>query len=126
MATFQDALQRHLQAIQRKDLDALAATVARDQLVLISAQGKLSGSAVAFLDAHRSWFDMSGWGLQADVERLIEGADLGVAVLHLRYREDLPDRPPLRQESWLTLIFQRGTDGDWRLVFDQNTPMAAP
>jgi hypothetical protein len=43
------------------------------------------------------------------------------AVLHLDYRETPADRPPLRQQSYLTLIFRRQADR-WVMVLDQNTP----
>jgi ketosteroid isomerase-like protein len=51
-----------------------------------------------------------------------ESADMGFAVLHLLYCEDAPDRPALRQQSHLTLVFEK-RDGRWLMVLDQNTPI---
>jgi hypothetical protein len=33
-----------------------------------------------------------------------------------------PDKPQVREESHLTLVFQR-RDGKWVMVLDQNTPL---
>jgi hypothetical protein len=58
--SFRDTLAQHLGAIRSRDLDALAATVAPDELVLITAEGRLKRSAREFLEAHRAWFEMKG------------------------------------------------------------------
>jgi ketosteroid isomerase-like protein len=113
---FRETLGRHLLAIEKRDLDALAATVA-DPLVLIMADGTLKRSKREFIDAHRGWFDMKNWTLQAKPVEIYEDAQLGVAVLSLDYREG--DK---RSESYLTLVFERRGD-EWLMVQDQNTPV---
>ena len=114
--SFRETLARHLDAIQRRDLAALADTVAPDALVLISADGKLKRSAAEFLEAHRGWFAMENWTLDVTEEVVEEAAGTGIAVLRLLYQE-----PGVRQESLLTLVFrQRGER--WLMVLDQNTP----
>jgi hypothetical protein len=47
---------------------------------------------------------------------------MAAAVLHLLYCEDAPGKPALRQQSHLTLVFEK-RDGRWLMVLDQNTPM---
>ena len=55
--------------------------------------------------------------LAAKPVEIYENGGLGVAVLHLDYREDAK-----RSESYLTLVFEnRG--GEWLMVQDQNTPI---
>lgn len=116
--SFRKTLERHLQAIQERDLVKLADTVAPDALVLIMADGKLVRSTAEFLEAHRGWFAMPGWTLAAREVASFESGTLAVAVLHLDYREP----PSARSESYLTLVFeQRG--GKWLMVEDQNTPV---
>ena len=83
---FRETLGRHLLAIEQRDLEALAATLA-DPLILIMADGKLKRSKAEFVEAHRGWFAMKNWTLQAKPVEIYEGASLGVAVLHLAYRE---------------------------------------
>jgi hypothetical protein len=48
-----------------------------------------------------------------------EASDAGFAVLHLLYCEDTPGKPALRQQSHLTLVFQK-RDGKWVRVQDQD------
>ena len=115
--TFRETLQRHLEAIQNRDLPALADTLAESVLILITAEGKLLRSAEAFLDAHRAWFAIGGWKLFVTPVEITEGADMGYAVLHLLYCEN-----ELRQQSHLTLVFAR-RDDKWQMVLDQNIPV---
>lgn len=114
---FRETLGRHLLAIETRDLDTLAATVA-DNLILIMADGKLKRTKGDFMEAHRGWFAMKNWTLTAKPVEIYEGGNLGVAVLHLDYREG-GGRPV---ESYLTLVFERQGD-QWLMVQDQNTPI---
>jgi ketosteroid isomerase-like protein len=113
---FRETLGRHLLAIEQRDLDALDATVA-DPLVLVMADGKLKRQKSEFMEAHRGWFAMKNWTLTAKPVEIYEAASLGVAVMHLDYRED-----GKRSESYLTLVFERRGD-EWLMVQDQNTPV---
>lgn len=115
---FRETLERHLEAIQKRDLQALADTVAPERLILIMADGKLARRTDDFLEAHRGWFALENWTLQAQSLEAFESPDLAVAVLRLDYREP----PSVRSESYLTLVFER-RDGKWLMVLDQNTPI---
>lgn len=118
---FRETLGRHLLAIEERDLDALAATVAPDKLLLIMSDGRLVTSTKEFLEVHKAWFAMKNWRLEVKPVQIYETPDLGVALLHLEYREMPPGQAPTRQESMLTLVFaNRG--GTWLMVQDQNTP----
>src|SRR4051794_13072818 len=108
--TFRETLEKHLKAIQDRDLMALAETLPADELTLITSDGRLVRSVAEFLDMHRGWFAMTNWTLGVTTARVEETAEMGVAVLQLDYRETPPDRPPLRQGSYLTLIFRRQAD----------------
>ena len=113
---FRETLGRHLRAIETRDLETLAATVG-DPLILIMADGKLKRSKAEFVEAHRGWFAMKNWTLSAKPVEIYEDGALGVAGLHLDYREDAKT-----SESYLTLVFEnRG--GEWLMVQDQNTPI---
>ena len=120
--TFREGLAAHLAAIQRRDLSALAATLPADnRIVLVMADGKVVRSGREFLALHEGWFAGTTWKLGAEVVEAFEGADLGVAVLRLDYRDVRPSGEPFHEESVLTLTFRR--DGDkWVMVHDQNTP----
>lgn len=123
--SFRASLDSHLRAIQQRDLQALAGTVADEEIILITAEGKLAQSTREFLDMHRAWFAMSDWKLNVTPVQVYETPGMGVAVLHLDYREEPSGRPPTYQESYLTLVFQE-RDGRWLMVQDQNTPIKKP
>src|SRR5262245_33251428 len=115
--TFRETLEKHLRAVQDRDLAALADTLPAGELTLIPSDGRLVRLAAEFLDMHRGWFAMSNWTLGVTAAHVEETADMGLAVLHLDYRE----APSLRQQSYLTLVFRR--EGDrWVMALDQNTP----
>ena len=119
--SFREALGRHLLAIEERDLDALADTVADDEILLVMSDGKLVRSKKEFLEAHRGWFAMKNWRLEVKPVQIIDTPALGVALFQLEYRETPPGKPPTRQESMLTLVFQQ-RNGKWVMVLDQNTP----
>ena len=119
-SSFRETLGRHLLAIEERDLDALADTVADDEILLVMSDGKLVRSKKEFLEAHRGWFAMKNWRLEVKPVQIIDTPALGVALFQLEYRETPPGKPPTRQESMLTLVFQL-RNGKWVMVLDQNT-----
>ncbi len=122
MSSFREALGKHLLAIEERDLKALADTIAADEVLFVTTDGKLARSAKEFLEAHRGWFEMKNWRLEVKPVHIYETPQLGAALFHLEYRETPPGKPPTRQESMQTLVFQpRG--GKWVMVLDQNTPV---
>jgi uncharacterized protein (TIGR02246 family) len=121
-SSFREALGMHLLAIEERDLDALAATIADDEVLFVQSDGKLARTKKEFLDAHRGWFAMKNWRLEVKPVHIYDTPQLGVALFHLEYRETPPGKQPTRQESVMTLVFQpRG--GKWVMVLDQNTPV---
>ncbi len=119
---FRQTLEKHLRAIQEKDLPALAQTLPEKELVLITSDGRLVRQVPEFLEMHRGWFAMDTWRMAVTPVQVFESPDLASAVLHLDYREEPPGKPPVRQTSYLTLLFQRQGDR-WVMVLDQNTPI---
>jgi uncharacterized protein (TIGR02246 family) len=115
--TFAEGLDRHLASIAARDLEALAATVAADCVLITADAGVIEGRS-AFLDLHRAWFTMPGWSLETERLHIRETADLAIAVLALSYRPG--DDEPV-ERSVLTLGFRREEDR-WLMVHDQNTP----
>jgi uncharacterized protein (TIGR02246 family) len=120
--SFREALARHLLAIEEKDLEAFAETIAPDGVVAVMTDGRITRSTEEFLDAHRGWFAMKHWRLEVKPVQLIESSDVGVATLQLEYREATPGKPPVRQENVMTLVF-RNRNGKWAMVQNQNTPL---
>ncbi len=119
---FRETLDKHLRAIQQRDLPALRETLPEGEVVLIMADGRLVRSAAEFLELHRGWFDSTTWTLGVEPVSVREGPDLGVAVLHLDYRDTAADGRAIHETSYLTLVFARQGDR-WVMVHDQNTPI---
>ena len=120
MSSFREALGKHLLAIEERDLRALADTIAPDDVLFVTTDGKLARSAKEFLEAHRGWFEMKHWRLEVKPVHLFETPQLGIALLRLEYRETPPGKPPTRQESLQSLAFQQ-RNGKWLMVLAQNT-----
>ena len=124
MATFADALDDHLAAIRARDLDRLARTVSRREVVLVTARGDVSTDPARFLALHAEWFRSSTWSIETRVLHERVGADVATCLLALDYRDRQPDGTPLHERSILALVFAR-EDGRWVMVQDQNTPCAS-
>jgi ketosteroid isomerase-like protein len=123
--TFRETLDRHLAAIQHRDLPALADTVAAGRLSLILGDGRLVESGEQFLALHKEWFKSPTWSLETKILHVTEGSDLALALIRMSYRDQPAGREPIHETSYLTLGFQRGGDR-WLMVHNQNTPVQKP
>src|SRR5438309_773275 len=123
--TFRETLDRHLRAVQTRDLPGLIQTLPAERLTLVMSDGRLVRTVDEFVALHRDWFASTSWSLDAEVIGTVEGADLGLAVLRLDYRDRPPSGEPVHEQSCLSLAFQRQGDR-WVLVYDQNTPIRRP
>ncbi len=123
--TFRETLDKHLRAIQNRDLPSLVETLPASELTLVMADGKLVRSVDEFVALHRDWFAGTTWSLGAELVSVVEGVDVGLAVLRLDYRDRPPGREPIQETSMLSLVFQRQGDR-WVMVHDQNTPVRRP
>lgn len=120
--TFRQTLEKHLAAIQDRDLDRLIETLPAEELLLVMSDGKVARTVREFVEAHRGWFQMPNWTLKTEPINVSETPDMGVAVLRLDYSELNADGTRFHQQSVLTLIFAR-EDSRWVMVHDQNTPI---
>ena len=74
----------------------------------------------AIVEAHRGWFASGDWTFSPSVLLERESDRLGFALLDVVYREGTTTRRFL-----LSVVFA-AEDGTWRLLYDQNTPLAMP
>lgn len=86
------------------------------------SDGRLVRTVDEFVALHRDWFAGNTWSLDTELIETVEGADVGLAVLRLDYRDRPPGREPIHETSLLSLVFQRQGDR-WVMVHDQNTPI---
>jgi ketosteroid isomerase-like protein len=119
---FDAALERHLGAIQSRDLEAFVSTLTSgDTLYTIFPDGEALTTPAQAIALHKEWFADRDWVWEGEVVQKIVGTDLATALMKYDYR-DAPESAP--RSSWLVLVF-RLEDGEWRLVHDQNTRIGA-
>jgi ketosteroid isomerase-like protein len=120
---FPETLERHLRAVNARDLPALERTLTSGtQLELYLPNGKRLVTRAEFIAFHRGWFAEKGWVMRFTPISTFVGGDLAIATVRTRY-EDQIDGKPYWSENWLTLTFRKESKG-WGLVHDQNTRIA--
>lgn len=123
--SFEAALARHLQAIERRDFAAFESTLTTGQtLSFVSLGGKVTRTRHEFAGAMRQWLADPDWRWQLERISVSVAAETGVAVLGVRYHDRDAAGRPYELNYVLSLVFAR-EGGDWRLVHDQNTPVRA-
>jgi ketosteroid isomerase-like protein len=123
--TFRETLDKHLKAIQDRDLGALIETLPDETLTLVMADGRLVTTVREFIELHRGWFEMTTWSMGTEVVAIQEGPRMAFATIRLDYRDEPPGGNPVREASILTLIFMLQGER-WAMVLDQNTPIKGP
>ena len=116
---FPDAVNEHLAAIGRRDVDAYLATV-HPQANLIMPNGTLLTGHDELAVFHRDWFGDPDWSWELDLRRTVTAGDAGIAIFAVDYHDLDGKGQPYQLSYLLTLVFVR--DGDrWLLLHDQNT-----
>ncbi len=120
---FRAAVEAHLTAVARRDMNALLPTLTSgDSLTMIAPDGHKFDTRQQYIDFHRQWFATKDDGKLDVIEiaRLIESPALGQALIKYRYTSKDQAGQTQTIVSWLALTFAL-EKGGWRLVFDQNT-----
>lgn len=121
-AELRQVLDRHLVAINARDLDALLSTVtAGARLTTILPNGKVLDTREQYRQLHVDWFKDRDWRMVFEVQDLRVFGDTGIA--RVRYDSQVRGADGMyasKRQAILTLVFAREPDG-WRLVYDQNT-----
>lgn len=117
--SFLEALTEHLDAIAERDLDRFAATLSQDDVRLVGGDGRIIEGRDNAIAAHREWFMNGQWRFAPEILWLREEADAGWALTRITYTDGDASRLFL-----LLFLFVREADA-WKLVYDQNTGIAA-
>jgi ketosteroid isomerase-like protein len=124
--SFRSAVEAHVAAVARRDMDALLPTLTTgNDLVMIAPNGFKFHTRQQYIDFHRQWFATNDAGkLDPEIIHLIESPSLGHALIRYRYTSKDSTGTAQGMVSWLALTFAL-EQGAWRLVFDQNTAIEA-
>jgi ketosteroid isomerase-like protein len=120
IASFRSTLDRHLKAIQERNLEDFKPTIAYNVSTIDPNGLKVDGKK-EFLDFHRSWFSQRNWERLDSVVTTSETDSMAYAVIQYQYIEkDQSGSPQLHFHAYQILVFQNLNDG-WQLIYDQNT-----
>jgi len=124
--TFTQTLAKHLAAIDARDWPAFAATLTReDRLTLILPSGRYSEDLAGYKKQMKAWLADPAWSWETTLLHTRQGKDWGMALLKVHYQEKDEQGQLHSLDYLLNLVFQQ-EDGQWRLIHDQNTRIAAP
>ena len=119
--TFQQALQRHLTAVQEHDLETFLDTIASDgSLAMILPNGNYLDEYQAIVELHQEWFADSEWRMSVELVNQRETPAMASALCLVTYEDVDEEGEPVQFEYFLNLIFAK-QGNKWLLVHDQNT-----
>ena len=126
-ASLSYVVDRHLDAINARDLDALLATVTKHPIMTtILPDGRVLETREEYRKLHVAWFAERDWRMDFKVQDIMQYGDVGIA--RVRYDSQVRNkagRYVSKRVALLSLMFRR-EDGAWRLVYDQNTVIPPP
>jgi ketosteroid isomerase-like protein len=118
--SFREALDEHLSALRAKDIRRFSATLG-DDVSVVDGAGRITRGTDAVLRPHAEWFAArEPWTFEYALVCTREGSGMAFALIDVTYR-DAPAAPLAR--FLLSLVFERGPDGAWKFVYDQNTSL---
>jgi len=124
-AAFDRALATHISAIKSRDIKTFESTLTDgDTLLFLLPDGRRSDTRAAFLAAHRQLFAMPGFIFEDTPISEYVGSSVGTATVGVKVTMAGADGTATVNRSVMTLTFQREM-GEWRLVQDQHSPVAA-
>lgn len=119
--SFQQALERHLQAVKEHDIDAFLDTIATDgSLTMILPNGNLLDSYDEIVELHQEWFADPEWQMTTELVNTHVSSEMASALLLVNYSDVDEDGHPVQFQYFLNLLFVSRND-KWLLIHDQNT-----
>lgn len=119
--TFQQALQRHLTAVQERDLATFRETIASDgSLALILPNGAYLDEYQEIIEMHQEWFADPEWRMSVELVNQRETPVMASALCLVTYDDVDEAGAAVQFQYFLNLIFAK-QGNQWLLVHDQNT-----
>lgn len=119
--SFQQALTRHLQAVQDHDVETFLETVAQDgSLTMILPNGNLLDNYDEIVELHQEWFADPEWQMTTELINTHESKEMATALLLVNYEDVDEEGEPIQFQYFLSLIFAKQGES-WHVIHDQNT-----
>lgn len=115
-----EALEEHIEAIISRDIDRFAATLAHDEVRFVGGDGRIIDGRENVVAAHRDWFMDDSWTFRPEILWTREEPGAAWALTRVTYEESESER------QFLLLFLFVDENGEWRVVYDQNTPIPPP
>lgn len=125
VAGFEATLNKHVSAIQNRNLDDIEATITTGtNLDLIFPGGKHTETRAEYLDFHKNWFAEPEWSMKMEKVRQSVGQDMAYALFKSSYTDSEKGKS-ITRTNWLSFTFKK-EGAKWALIADQNTPLPDP
>ena len=119
--SFEEAMQRHLDAVTNKDLATLKSTMApHGKLHFMLVQRETSHTADEFMKFHEGWFEDTNWTFETKITKTEVGPKYGLAITEITYREPERNGKPYFNRMAVSYV-QEYIDGKWYVIKDHAT-----
>lgn len=124
-SSLDEAIEEHLSALQRRDLEAYGGTLA-DEVMLILPSGQVVDGKAAVVDLHREMFADDSWTQQLTLRRAMMAGSTGWALIEYHLVTiNADDRTVSERRAYFTLTYAL-LDSRWMIIADQNTSLPLP
>ena len=115
---FHATLQKLLQSIENKDLEAMKSTLAPNgEMQLILPNSPIIFTAKGFLDMHKEWFQDSTWTMKHQVLNAKVGDRIGIATVDAMYKEPNRNGKPYFNNLMVSYTLEK-IENQWYLIKD--------
>lgn len=119
--TFQQTVAAYLDAINKRDLRQLLATIVFDEDIdVILFNGTHFKGRELAVNLHSAWFSDPDWKLEAQIARTVETPEMAYAFILADYSDEKLGNTPYNARQYVTLVFRKH-NGRWLLTHDQAT-----
>jgi ketosteroid isomerase-like protein len=101
---FATALQQHLDAIARRDLDAFMASIGDEAAIILPTGVRVAGRDT-IREFHAVWFSDPDWTMHFETIRVVAGEEWGFALLDVAYHDLDASGQPYDRRYYLSLLF---------------------
>lgn len=116
---FVAALEKHLDAVERKDLKTLKTTMSPNgKMELIQPSMEVIKGVDGFMKFHEDFFNHPNWSIKFTITSKDVGEKIGVATTETMYREPERNGKPYFSRMTVTYVLEK-IDGKWYIIKDQ-------